>query len=311
MQHLSLLNYINENINPEKIYYYATDGRKFWYNNKLKEYAPENLIVIKNFPDHFGFIKSQIMSSKKLINNFNFESFDLIIDNQTRITNSLIYKMLPHKHYISPCYNYFLSRPLFLMNKPKHIIYRTIKYLNKFLNVEKNINYNFKIPQIFLDEANKILKNDKEYIGFSITAAHRHKIKEFNLEEIIKVAHHFSNKYVPIFYIDKTYEDLKEFIKKKIDCSLFPEELAKESLKKPILVTALGSLTKFNISIDNGIAHMLSYSNNKNYIFYPGNSEKFKSLDKNCLVYDCKEHNKNMKSLDHKNIINFIEKNLN
>ena len=57
VQHLSLLNYINENINPEKIYYYATDGRKFWYNNKLKEYAPENLIVIKNFPDHFGFIK--------------------------------------------------------------------------------------------------------------------------------------------------------------------------------------------------------------------------------------------------------------
>ena len=119
VQHLSLLNYINENINPEKIYYYATDGKKFWYNNKLKEYAPENLIVIKNFPDHFGFIKSQIISSKKLINNFNFESFDLIIDNQTRITNSLIYKMLPHKHYISPCYNYFLSRPFFLMNKPK------------------------------------------------------------------------------------------------------------------------------------------------------------------------------------------------
>ena len=51
------------------------------------------------------------------------------------------------------------------------------------------------------------------------------------------------------------------------ECNNYPliEHIAK--FKKPMIVTAMGSLTEFNISIDNGISHMLSFSNSKNYIF--------------------------------------------
>ena len=50
--------------------------------------------------------------SKKLLNrikNFEFNKFDLIIDNQTRFKNTLIYKKIPHKYYVSPCLNYLMS----------------------------------------------------------------------------------------------------------------------------------------------------------------------------------------------------------
>ena len=60
---LPTINYINETFNPERIYYYST-LENFWFENKLSEFKPENLIEIKNFPNHFGFIKIIIFYQK-------------------------------------------------------------------------------------------------------------------------------------------------------------------------------------------------------------------------------------------------------
>ena len=88
---LPTLNYINEILNPKKIYYFSTDLGNFWFDTKLKEYRPNNLISIKNFPEHFGFRNHHSRISKDIIKNFEFDEFDLIIDNQTRLKNTLIY----------------------------------------------------------------------------------------------------------------------------------------------------------------------------------------------------------------------------
>ncbi len=116
---LALLNYINEIFSIDNLFYYSTDMDKFWFENKLSEFKPKNLITIKNFPVGFGFEREHIKLSKNLINSFNFDKFDLIIDNQTRLINSLVYKKIPHKNYISPCINYFLSNPFFFTKKIK------------------------------------------------------------------------------------------------------------------------------------------------------------------------------------------------
>ena len=74
--------------------------------DKLSEFRPSSLITVKN-----------LMLVKDLIKKFNFEKFDLIIDNQTRFKNALIYKRIPHKYYVSPCLNYLMNSPLKLLKK--------------------------------------------------------------------------------------------------------------------------------------------------------------------------------------------------
>ena len=69
---LPLLNYINENFYPEKIFYYSTDLQQFWYDDKLSEFKPRNLVSIKNFPEHLGFEHNHKFISQSLINKFDF-----------------------------------------------------------------------------------------------------------------------------------------------------------------------------------------------------------------------------------------------
>ena len=76
-----------------------------------------------------------------------------------------------------------------------------------------------------------------------------------------------------------------------------------------MLVTALGSLTKFNITIDNGISHMLSFSGSKNYIFYNNSSIKFQPFDKKNFIYDCSLNNTSIDKISSDKIIEIVNKN--
>ena len=306
---LPILNHINENFSPKNIFYYSTDFEQFWYDQRLLEFKPSNLILIKNFPQHFGFHKDHKFIAKNLINKFNFNFFDLIIDNQTRFKNTLIYKRIPHKYFISPCVNFLLSRPLFFIKKHRNITLRIIEYLNKILKTKTKPKYEIEIPIKFINLAKKLMPNTKKYIGFSITAGHPTRIKEINTNEIIKLANHYSKNHIPTFFIENKYNKLKGILKKEITNSFFPEELLEKKFQKPMTVTALGALTEFNITIDNGISHMLSFSNNKNYIFYNDYSKKFMPHNKKSVVFDCKLNNKKIDTLKFEEILKFIENN--
>ena len=68
------------------------------------------------------------------IKNKNIEKFDLIIDLQSKLRNSLILKIIPHKYFISSCLNFRLSNPKINIEKSKLIN-------NTILNA---VNYNLK-----------------------------------------------------------------------------------------------------------------------------------------------------------------------
>lgn len=304
---LPTINYINDLYNPEKIFYYST-LENFWFEDKLAEYKPKNLIELKTFPNHFGFIKKHFFTSKDLIKNFKFDKFDLIIDNQTRLINSIIYKRIPHRYYVTPCLNYLMSKPFTFLKKRRQFAVRIVDYLNKINGLNKKPIYKITIPKKFLNEAKKLIPNNK-YIGFSITAANPYRIKSFNIDEIIKVANFFSKKFIPTFFIEKKYLNLINYLKDNVNNCYIPEEKTLKELRKPILVTALGSLTKFNISIDNGISHMLSFSQNKNFLFFNKQAEKWKPENNQTHIYDCKKSNVTIDKLTSTEIINFIKKN--
>ena len=306
---LPIFNYINENFSPKNIFYYSADLENFWFEERLKEYKPNNLITIKNFPLQYGFENNHLKISKKLIENFNFNYFDLIIDNQTRLKNTFIYRKIPHKYFISPSLNYLFSKPLFFTKKKKNLIIRLLIYLDKITGKKSTPNYKIEIPEKFVNRARELMPNEKKYIGFSITAGHPTRIKEISIQEIIKVANHYSKDFVPTFFIEDKYVETKQLLKTEINNSFFPEENLEKEFKKPMMVTAMGALTEFNISIDNGISHMLSFSNSKNYIFFNKSSEKFRPSNNNSAIYDCEKTDKKIDKLTSEEIINFIVKN--
>ena len=304
---LPTINYINEVFNPDKIYYYAT-LENFWFENKLIEYKPKNLIELKSFPNHFGFASNHYFQSKNLMKNFDFDQFDLIIDNQTRFKNSLVYKRIPHIYYVTPCLNYFMSTPFTFMKKRSQFSVRVVDYVNKIMQLDKKPIYKIDIPDKFLNEAKRLIPN-KNFIGFSITAGNPKRVKTFNTEEIIKVANFYSNKYTPTFFIERKYKELIDQLKKRVKNCYIPEENTSTEFQKPILVTALGKLTKFNILINNGVSHMLSFSENKNFIFFNEQSKKWKPANNHTYVYDCNLNNTSINKLSSDTIIEVLEKN--
>ena len=311
IQFLKLFKYLNTNLKVKKIYYFATDLDKHWFENKLKELKPKNVITIKSFPTHYGWNIKDIFYNPNIFKNFKIRKFDLIIDNQTKYRNTLVYKRIPHKYYISPTFNYFFCNPKINVNKEKHIQLRISNYLEKLFQKKLNYNLKYKIKKKYTHLANTILKKNKKYIGFSIKAWHPTRSKEFNIQEIIKVANYFQKKnYIPTFFLEEKYSDEINYLKKKVKDVFFPELVIKKKFRDPALVVALGKKMNFIVTIDNGVMHMLALSNVKMFCFFSKNSNKFKPIGNKINVYDCEKKEDSINNLSHKKIINFIENNI-
>ncbi len=310
VQFIPLLNYLNDNFPQIKIFYYANDYEKFYFDNQLKNFRQKNLTILKDLPIYFGFRLKHIFFSKKIPNLYNLNRFDLIIDTQTKIRNLLIYKKIPHNYFFSPTFNYFFCKPKFeIQNNRKHIIGRILAFFEIFFNKEVKLEYNTKINDKFITKANQLLPNTKKYIGLSLVSGHQTRTKEFNKTELVKIINHFKKKYTPVFFIEKNQKEMVNFIKENFPDAFFPEHNVGEEYNFPDLLVALSNLMEFNITIDNGVAHLLSLSKTKTFAFYPGNADKFKPLKETFLGYNCKDYSE-MSSLSADKVINFIETNL-
>ena len=308
IQFIKIFKLINQELKSPNIDYYACDMDNFWFENKLSSLKIKNVQTIKHFPIHFGFRLKHFFNKK--IKNEKF--YDLIIDNQSRYTNTLIYKRIPHKYFLSFSLRGMLSQPMIFKQKHKHVQLRVINYLEKFLNKKIDINnIQITISQQYHQEANRLLDDNKKYIGFSIKAGHKTRIKEFELMEIVKTAQYFVEKnFIPVFFIEPKYEKEINIIKKNIINAYFPEHLASSELKNPSLVIAIANKMAFNITIDNGVMHMLTLASPKLIVFFNKSSEKFKPIKNNSFVYDCEKNQETIDNLDSKKIIEFVEKNI-
>ena len=309
IQFVKIFHLINQEFKNPNIDYYACDIDNFWFENKLNSLKVKNVQTIKHFPIHFGF-RSKHFFDKKIKNE---KSYDLIIDNQSKFRNTLIYKRIPHKFFLSFSLRGMLSKPIkFFQKKQQHVQLRVINSLEKFLKKKIDLNnIQVEVSREYHQEAKRLLEDNKKYIGFSIKAGHKTRIKEFELMEIVKTAQHFVEKnFIPVFFIEPKYEKEINIIKKNIINAYFPEHLASSELKNPSLVIAIANKMAFNITIDNGVMHMLTLANPKLFAFFNKSSDKFKPIKKNSFVYDCEKNKETIDNLDSQKIIEFIEKNI-
>ena len=273
-----------------EFYYQDSLGAKY-FSNELKDYN----IKIKNLNldlKHFGFrwwhffkVKTEFL---KL--GLNIDKFDLIIDIQSKIRNTLILKKLPNNHFYSSTYNYF-----FCSRKKKYYNYenvnqRTISNLEKFYETKINkINYSLNLlDEKYIQEASKLLP-DKNYIGLSITHGNPLRKKHWPIDKFIELAQKIEkNEKKPIFFVEKTNHEIIQKIKSVIPNAIFPEHNSK--LASPALVTALASRLEKAISIDNGIMHMMGLAQIPMVLLFgPTKPEKFAPDQENINILDSKK----------------------
>ena len=164
-----------------KIFYLGAHQNHF--KGKLKEY---NLRIESLDLDleYFGFRWWHYLYAKKKFIIKNETKYDLIIDLQSKLRNTLILKRIPHLNFYSTTFN-----NLFSTKKTKYKSKDLIENLSIFLGEKiKKINFNFnKLPKNLLNEAKRLLPKSN-YIGFSITQGNKYRKKSWSIYKFISLA---------------------------------------------------------------------------------------------------------------------------
>ncbi len=266
--------------------FYYLGAHENHFLGKLKNYN----IEIKTLDlglQYFGFRWWHLLNAKSKFLKHNIDKFDLIIDLQSKLRNTLILKRIPGVNFYSSTFNYNFCSIKKNYLSSGNISQKTLLNLEKLLdlNIQK-IDFSIdKLDKLYINEAKKLLPN-KNYIGFSLTQGNEYRKKSWPLENFINLANKIEgmNK-IPVFFVEKTNNELINQIKSKVPNSLFPEH--NSNLADPALVTALTSRLEIAISIDNGVMHMMSLAKVPMIILFgPTNSEKFAPKHDNLVILD-------------------------
>ena len=273
---------LQSHFKKSELYYLGAHENHF--NGKLKEYniKLENLDLNLKY---FGFRWWHYLSVKSQFLKKGLGKFDLIIDLQSKIRNTLILKRIPHEMFYSTTFNGFLSSKKIKTYSSDHL-----ENLSLFLE-EDVIKLQFKVNKLSRDlisEAKRLLPNSN-YVGFSITQGNEYRKKSWSLYKFTALANKIlSKKKIPVFFIEKDKVELIEKIKSQVPSALFPELNSK--LACPALVTALASRLETAVSIDNGIMHMMALANIPMVVLFgPTSAEKFAPKNKFTKILDSKK----------------------
>ena len=238
---------------------------------------------------HFGFRWWHLFKAKDnfLKKGLNLDKFDLIIDIQSKIRNTLILKRIPTKHFYSSTFNYFFCSFKKNYSNYENVNQRTISNLEKFYETKiEKINYNLNlIDEKYINEAIKLLP-EKNYIGFSLTHGNPLRKKHWPIDKFVELAEKIKNKgKKPVFFVEKKNHEIVSKIKSEIPNAFFPEH--DSPLASPTLITALTSRLEKAITIDNGIMHMMSLAQIPMIVLFgPTKPEKFAPDQENINIID-------------------------
>jgi len=266
--------------------FYYLGAHENHFLNKLKDFNV-NIKTLDLSLKYFGFRWWHLFKARSKFFELNLEKFDLIIDLQSKLRNTLILKRIPSVNFYSSTFNYnFCSlKKDYLSNN--NISQKTILNLGKLLDVNiKKVDFSLdNLNQIYINEAKKLLPGNN-YIGFSITQGNEYRKKSWPLENFIILAKKIEEmKKIPVFFVEKENIEIINQIKSKVPNSLFPEH--NSDLVCPALVTALSSRLEKGISIDNGVMHMMSLAKVPMIVLFgPTNSEKFAPNHENVVILD-------------------------
>ena len=269
--------------------FYYLGAHENHFLNKLKDFNV-NIKTLDLSLKYFGFRWWHLFKTSSRFSKLNLDKFDLIIDLQSKIRNTLILKKIPADNFYSTTFNYNFCTIKKNYSSIANISKKTISNLEKFLDTSINL-IDFSLDNLdisFIEEAKKLLPNNN-YIGFSLTQGNEYRKKSWPIDNFIVLAQRIEkNNKIPVFFVEKNNFEIIDKIKSLVPNALFPEHGS--NIASPALVTALSSRLEKAISIDNGVMHMMSLSNVPMIVLFgPTNSEKFAPNKKNIIIIDSKK----------------------
>ena len=181
IQIIPLILSLKNHYRRSKIFYLGAHQNHFM--GKLKEYNI-NIETLDLNLKYFGFRWWHYFYVKKNFNSKSATKFDLIIDLQTKLRNSLILKRIPHNNFYSTTFSNLFSSKKINYKSKNHIENLSIFLGDKIKNIKFNIN---KLPKSFLNEAKKLLPKSN-YVGFSITQGNEYRKKSWSIYKFISLA---------------------------------------------------------------------------------------------------------------------------
>ena len=306
IQLFDLITSLKTKFKNTEIYYLGAHENHF--QNSLKEYNITIPTLNMNL-QYFGFRWKHLLLTSKNIKKTSIDKFDLIIDLQSKIRNTLILKRIPSNYFYSSTLNYFFSS-----HKKKYL--NTKNNLNLILDnigmlINEEINHEVydinNINKKYFEEAKRILPENK-YIGISLTQGNIYRKKSWSIIKFINLSKSLEEKgYKPVFFVKKEEKDLINKIKSENNSAIFPE--LNTNMSCPALVTAMTTRLDKAVSIDNGVMHMMGLANIPMIVLFgPTNSEKFAPKIENIDILDSKILNKSndIETIREEDVLKFI-----
>ena len=198
--------------------FYYLGAHENHFKGKLKEYNI-NLETIDLGLKYFGFRWWHLFLAKRRISAKNLGKFDLIIDLQTKLRNTLILKKIPHVLFYSKTLNGFFCSKKIKLTSSNHLENLSLLLGDDVIPLQFKVN---KLPKNLLSEAKKLLPNSN-YVGFSITQGNKYRKKSWSIYKFTALANKIISKNkIPVF-IEKEKVDLIDKIKNQVPSALFPE----------------------------------------------------------------------------------------
>ena len=306
IQLFDLITSLKTKFKNTEIYYLGAHENHF--QNSLKEYNISIPTLNMNL-QYFGFRWKHLLLTSKNIKKTSIDKFDLIIDLQSKIRNTLILKRIPSNYFYSSTLNYFFSS-----HKKKYL--NTKNNLNLILDnigmlINEEISHEIydidNIDKKYFEEAKRILPENK-YIGISLTQGNIYRKKSWSIIKFINLSKSLEEKgYKAVFFVKKEEKDLINKIKSENNSAIFPE--LNTNMSCPALVTAMATRLDKAVSIDNGVMHMMGLANIPMIVLFgPTNSEKFAPKIENIDILDSKILNKSddIETIREEDVLKFI-----
>ena len=306
IQLFDLVTSLKINLKDASVFYLGAHENHF--QGSLKEYGIDLPTFEMNLK-YFGFRWKHLFLTKKLFNKNSIDKFDLIIDLQSKIRNTLILNRIPSKYFYSSTLNYFFSSNkknyMSTKNNLNLILTNVGKLIDKEITIQK---YDLKkINSKYFEEAERLLPENK-YIGISLTQGNAYRKKSWSLNKFINLSKSIINKgYKPVFFLNNNDKDLIDNIKLEINSALFPE--LETNMSCPALITAMATRLEKAISIDNGIMHMIGLANIPMIVLFgPTNSEKFSPKIDSIEILDSKilNNSDDIETISEEDVLKFI-----
>ena len=306
IQLFDLVTSLKINFKDASVFYLGAHENHF--QGSLKEYGLDLPTFEMNLK-YFGFRWKHFFLVKKLFNKNSIDKFDLIIDLQSKIRNTLILNRIPSRYFYSSTLNYFFSSNknnyMSTKNNLNLILTNVGKLINKEITIQK---YDLKkINSKYFEEAERLLPEDK-YIGISLTQGNAYRKKSWSLNKFINLSKSIINKgYKPVFFLNNSNKDLIDNIKLEINSALFPE--LETNMSCPALITAMATRLEKAISIDNGIMHMIGLANIPMIVLFgPTNSKKFAPKIDSIEILDSKilNNSDDIETISEEDVLKFI-----